>query len=66
MRVLLHIAAALLLAIPVFLVVAVVFALAGRRRASLPLGSGTSRSLEGGASVGPSIRASGALIELPH
>jgi hypothetical protein len=66
MRVLLRVAAALLLAIPLFLVVVMVFALAGRRRASLPLESGTSRSLESGASVGPSLRASEMPVELSH
>jgi hypothetical protein len=66
MRVLLRVAAALLLAIPLFLVVVTVFALAGRRRASLPLESGTSRSLERGASVAQSPRASEVLVELSH
>ena len=66
MRVLLRVAAALLLAIPLLLVVVTVFALAGRRRASLPLESETSRSLERGASVGPSPRASEVLVELSH
>ena len=58
MRVLLRVAAALLTAIPLFLVVVIVFALAGRRRASLPVEGGISRSLERGASPGPSFRAS--------
>jgi hypothetical protein len=52
MRVLFRVAAALLIAIPLFLVLATVFALAGRRRASLPLEGGTSRSFERGATVG--------------
>jgi hypothetical protein len=66
MRVLLRVAAALLLAIPLFLVVAMVFALAGRRRASLPLESDGSRSLERATAVGPSVRAGEVLLELPH
>jgi hypothetical protein len=57
MRVLLRVAAALLLAIPLFIVVVIVVALAGRRRASLPLESEISRSLERGATVCPSLRA---------
>jgi hypothetical protein len=56
MRVLLRLAAALLIAVPLLVVLVMVFALAGRRRAC-PLKSGTSRSLERGASVAPSIRA---------
>jgi hypothetical protein len=66
MHVLLRVAAALLIAIPLFLVLVIVFALAGRRGASLPLESGISRSLERGATVGPSIRASQLLVELSH
>jgi hypothetical protein len=65
MRVLLRLAAALLIAVPLLVVLVMVFALAGRRRAS-PLESGTSRSLERGASVGPSIRATQVLVELSH
>ena len=64
MRVLLRVAAALLIAIPLLLVLVIVFALAGRRRASLPLESGISRSLERGASVGPSLRASEVVVEV--
>lgn len=64
MRVLLRLAAALLIAVPLLVVLVMVFALAGRRRAPLPLESGTSRSLERGASVAPSIRAT--LVELSH
>jgi hypothetical protein len=56
MRVLLRLAADLLIAVPLLVVLVMVFALAGRRRAG-PLKSGTSRSLERGASVAPSIRA---------
>jgi hypothetical protein len=66
MRVLLRVAAALLLALPLFLVVVMVFGLAGRRRASLPLESATSRSLERGAMVGPAPRARRVLVELSH
>jgi hypothetical protein len=66
MRVLLRVAAALLLALPLFLVVVMVFALAGRRRASLSLESATSRSLERGATVAPAPRASQVLVELSH
>jgi hypothetical protein len=66
MRVLLRVAAALLIAVPLLVVLVMVFALAGRRRASLPLESGISRSLERGASVGPAIRASQVLVELSH
>jgi len=51
MRVLLRVAAALLLAIPVFLALVVFFALSARRT-SLSAGSGDSRSLERGASTG--------------
>jgi hypothetical protein len=66
MRVLLRVAAALLLAIPLSLVVVMVFALAGRRRASLPVESDIFRSLERGARVGPSLRASQVIVELSH
>ena len=64
MGVLLRVAMALLIAIPLLLVVVMVFALAGRRRASLPLESGISRSLERAAAVGPAVRASHVLIDL--
>jgi len=64
MRVLLRVAAALLTAIPLFLVVVIVFALAGRRRASLPVEGGISRSLERGATIGPSLRASEVVAEV--
>jgi hypothetical protein len=66
MRVLLRVAAALLLAIPLFLVLVMVFALAGGRRASLPLESEISRSSERGATVRASHRASEALLKLSH
>jgi hypothetical protein len=64
MRVLFRVAAALLIAIPLLLVVVIVFALAGRRGASLPLESGISRSLERGATVGPALRASAVVVEV--
>jgi hypothetical protein len=64
MRVLFRVAAALLIAIPLLLVVVIVFALAGRRGASLPLESGISRSLERGATVGPALRASEVVVEV--
>ena len=66
MDVLLRVAMALLIAIPVLLFLVMVFALAGRRRASLPLESGISRSLERAATVAPAPRASQVLIELSH
>ena len=66
MGVLLRVAVALLMAIPLFLILVMVFAMAGRRRASLPLESGTRPSLERGASVGLSLRASRVLVELSH
>ena len=44
MRVLFRVAVVLLIAIPLFLVVVTAFALAGRRRDSLPLESGVSRA----------------------
>jgi len=58
MRVLFRVAAALLIALPILLVLVTVFALAGRRRDSLPLESGMSRSLERGVPVGSSLDAS--------
>jgi hypothetical protein len=64
MRVLFRVATALLIAVPLFVVLVIVFVLAGRRGASLPLESGLSHSLEGGASVGPSLRARGVRTEL--
>ena len=64
MRVLFRLAVALVIAIPLFLGLVIVFALAGRRRASLPLESGTSHSLERGARVGPSLRPSKVLVEV--
>ena len=64
MRVLLRVAAALLIAIPLLLVVVTVFALAGRRRASVPLESGISRSFERGATAGPARRAREVVVEV--
>jgi hypothetical protein len=58
MRVLCRVALALLMTVPVLLVLVLIFALAGRRRAHLPLESGISRSLERGATVGPALRRS--------
>jgi len=58
MRALFRVAAALLIAIPILLVLVTVFALAGRRRDSLPLESGMSRSLERGVPVASSLDAS--------
>jgi hypothetical protein len=66
MRVLLRVATALLIAVPILVVLLIVFALAASRRASLPLESGISRSLERGASVRPSLHASEVLLELSH
>jgi hypothetical protein len=66
MRVLLRVAAALLIAVPLLVGLVIVFALAGRRGTSLPLESGVSRSLERGASVGPSLRASEVVVRISH
>jgi hypothetical protein len=66
MRVMLRVAAALLIAVPLLVVLVLVFALAGRRRASFPLEGGSSPSLDRGAPVGPSIRATELLVELSH
>jgi hypothetical protein len=66
MRVLLRVAAALLIAVPLLVVLVMVFTLAGRRRASPSLESGISHSLERGASIAPAIRASQVLLELSH
>ena len=64
MRVLLRVAAALLIAVPLLVGLVIVFALAGRRGTSLPLESGVSRSLERGATGGYSRRATGAVVEV--
>jgi hypothetical protein len=66
MRVLLRVAAALLIAVPLLVGLVIVFALAGRRGTSLPLEGGVSRSLERGASVGPSLRASEVVVRVSH
>jgi hypothetical protein len=64
MGVLLRVAAALLIAVPLLIVLVIVFVLAGRRAAPLPLESGISHSLERGATVGRSLRAREAVVEL--
>jgi hypothetical protein len=64
MRVLFRVAATLLVAVPLLVVLMVIFALAAKRRASLSLEGGTSRSLERGAPGGSSRRATGAVVEV--
>ena len=64
MRVLFRVAATLLIAVPLFVVLVIMFALAAKRRASLSLEGGSSRSLERGAPGGYSRRATGALVEV--
>jgi len=64
MRVLSRVAATLLIAFPLLLVLVVIFALAPKRRASLSLEGGTSRSLERGVTGGSSRRATGAVLEV--
>jgi len=64
MRVLFRVAASLLIAVLLFFVLVIVFALAPKRRASISLESGTSRSLERGATGGSSSRATAALVEV--
>ncbi len=64
MRVLSRVAATLLIAFPLFLVLVIIVALAPKRRASLSLEGGTSRSLERGATGGSSRRATGAVLEV--
>ena len=66
MRILLRVAAALLVAAPLLVVLVVVFALAGRRRTSPPLESGTSRSFERAFSAGPSNGATQAPVGVSH
>jgi len=56
MRVLLRVAAALLIAIPLFLAFVLVFTLAGRRRASPRFERDESDSFGRGALAGPSLR----------
>lgn len=57
MRILIRVAFALLIAIPILFALLIVFALAARRRTSLPFWSRSSLSSERGATVGPSARA---------
>ena len=64
MRVLFRVAATLLIAVPLFVVLVIMFALAATRRASLSLEGGTSRSLERGAPGGSSRRAPGTVVEV--
>jgi hypothetical protein len=64
MRVLFRVTATLLIAVPLFVVLAIIFALGAKRRASLSLEGGTSHSLERGATGGASRRATGAVVEV--
>jgi hypothetical protein len=64
MRVLFRVAATLLIAIPLFVVLVIIFALTPKQRASLSLEGGTSRSLERGATGGSTPRATGAVVEV--
>jgi hypothetical protein len=64
MRVLFRVVATLLIAVPLFVVLVVIFALAATRRASLSLEGGTSRSLEREVPGGYSRRATGAVVEV--
>jgi hypothetical protein len=64
MRVLFRVAATLLIAVPLFVILVIMFALAATRRASLSLEGGTSHSLERGASGGYPRRATGAVVEV--
>jgi hypothetical protein len=64
MRVLFRVAATLLIAVPLLVVLVVIFALAAKRRASLSLEGETSRSLERGAPGGSSRGATGAVVEV--
>ena len=66
MGVLLRVAAAWLIAIPNFLVLVIVFVLAGRRSASLPLEGRISRSLEREALGGPALGASRIVVGVSH
>ena len=66
MRVLFRVAAALLIAVPVFVILAIVFALAGRRRASLPLEGEDPISYGREASVGPYRPVSPVISEVSH
>jgi hypothetical protein len=64
MSVLLRVAMALLIAVPAFVVLVIVFALAGRRDGPLPRERGNSPSLGKGAWVGPSLAASQVVVEV--
>jgi hypothetical protein len=64
MRILFRVAATLLIAVPLFVVLVIIFVLAPKRRASLSLEGGTCRSLERGATGGPARRAAGAVVEV--
>lgn len=66
MRVLCRLAAALLIAIPVFLILAIVFALAGRRSVSRPLKSEDNGSLERDAPIGSHRHARAVISEVSH
>jgi hypothetical protein len=59
-------AAALLIAIPVFVILAIAFTLAGRRRASLPLEGEDPISFEREPSVGPYRHARAVISEVSH
>ena len=64
MSVLLRVAMALLIAVPVFVVLVIVFVLAGRRAGPLPRERGNSPSFGKGAWVGPSLAASQVVVEV--
>ena len=64
MRALSRVAATLLIAFPLLLVLVIIFALAPKRRASLSLEGGISRSLERGVTGGSSRRTAGAVVEV--
>jgi hypothetical protein len=66
MSVLLRVAAILLIDLLLILMLPVVFTLAGRRRISLPLESGISRSFERVAAVGTSAHRGERLLEVSH
>ena len=63
MRVLFRVAATLVIAIPLIVVLVIIYAWPPKRRSLSPK-SGTSHSLERGATVGPPRRATGALVEV--
>jgi len=64
MRVLVRVAATLLIAIPLIVALLIMFALASKRRGAVSSESGTSRSLGGGATPGSYRRATGAALEV--